>query len=83
MSLVLGKTDSGFLTRSDTNPAVKPLNMSRCLKFRIYEEEDFYYSCSGYHEADLRFCFLVCKKAGFLMTSFIWAISKLSLGSLP
>ena len=47
----------GFLTRSDTNRAVKPQNMSRCLKLPIYEEEGLYYLCSGYREADLLLCF--------------------------
>ena len=50
------------LIRSDTNRAVNPQNMSRCLKFWIYEEEVLYYSCSGYPEADLCLCYRVCKE---------------------
>ena len=50
--------------------------MARGLKFRIYEKEGFYYPCSenkgadqlrGYREADLRFCFRICKKPVFLL----------------
>ena len=48
--------------------------MARGLKFRIKEEEGLYYPCSenkgadqlhGYHEADLRLCFRICKKPVF------------------
>ena len=65
---------SGFPTRSDTNQAVYPQNMSRCLKFQFYEVEGLYYPCSeikgadqlrGYGEADLRLCFRICKKPVF------------------
>ena len=71
------KRSSGFPTRSDTNRAVQPQKMASGLKFRIYEIEGLYYPCSenkgadqlcGYREADLRLCFCICKKAGFLMT---------------
>ena len=63
----------------DTYRAVKPQNMSRCLKFRIYEEEGFYYSCSRYPEGDLHLCFLVCKQPVFSrrgsygpLESYLW-----------
>ena len=61
---------SGFPTRSDTNRAVQLLNMARSLKFWIEKVEGLYYPCSenkgadqlrGYHEADLRLCFRICK----------------------
>ena len=48
--------------------------MARCLKFQIYEVEVLYYPDSenkdadqlrGYHEADLRLCFPICKKPVF------------------
>ena len=53
--------------------------MSRCLKFRIYEEEVLYYSCSGYPEADLCLCYRVCKKPVSHDAAHM-AIRKLSLG---
>ena len=65
---------SGFPTRSDTNRAVQPQKIAGGLKFRIYVEEGLYYLCSenkgadqlrGYHKADLRFCFRICKKPVF------------------
>ena len=51
-----------------------PHKMARGLKFRIWEGEGLYYLCSenkgtdqirGYREADLRLCFLTCKKQVF------------------
>ena len=48
--------------------------MARGLKFHIKEVEELYYLCSenkgadqlrGYHEADLRLCFRICKKLVF------------------
>ena len=65
---------SGFPTRSDTNPAVQPQKMVRGLRFQIKKVEELYYLCSkykgidqlhGYHAADLRLCFLICKKQAF------------------
>ena len=62
---------------SDINRAVKPQKMSRGMKLWIQEVEGLYYPCSqnkgadqfrGYHEADLRLFFRICKKPGFLMT---------------
>ena len=79
MSLVEKNGSSGLLTRSDTNRAVKPQNISRCFKFRIYEEEGLYYSCRGYCKADLCLCFHLCKKPVFsrrgsygLLESYLW-----------
>ena len=63
-----------FPTWSDTNQAVQLQKMARGLKFRIYEEEGFYYLCSenigadqlrGYREADLRLCFRIYKTLVF------------------
>ena len=54
--------------------AVQPLKMARGLKFRIYEVEGLYYPCSenkgadqlrGQSAANLRLCFLICKKPVF------------------
>ena len=68
---------SGFPTRSDTNKAVQPQKMARSLKFRILEVEEMYNLFSknkgadqlrSYCAADLRLCFRICEKAGFLMT---------------
>ena len=62
---------SGFATRCDTNWAVQSQKMARGLKFRISEVEGLYYLCSknkgadqlrGYHAADLRLSFCICKK---------------------
>ena len=48
--------------------------MARALKFQITKVEGLYYLCSenkgadqlrGYHEADLHFCFSICKKQVF------------------
>ena len=58
--------------------------MARGLKFCIYEVDGLYYLCvkkkgadqlRGYREVDLRLCFRITQKSGFLMT---WLISKLS-----
>ena len=65
---------SGFLTKTDTNPAVQPQKMARGLKFGIKIEEGSHNPCSenkgadqlcGYREADLRLCFRICKKRFF------------------
>ena len=64
----------GFPTRSDTNRHVQPQKMVRGLKFRTLEVEGLYYLCGenkGADQADLRLCFRICKKAGFIM---IWLI---------
>ena len=59
-----------FPTWSDTNQAVQLQKMARGLKFQIKKVEGSYYLCSknkgadqlrGYHEADLRLCFNICK----------------------
>ena len=56
---------------SDTNLAVQPQKIARGMKFRIKEEEGLYlyypYSENkgADREADLRLCFLVCKKPVF------------------
>ena len=46
-------------TRSDINQTVQSLKQARSLKFRILAEEEVYYLCSGYREADLRLCFRI------------------------
>ena len=52
-------------------------------------EEELYYPCGenkgadqlrGYREADLRLCFRICKKAGFLTTKLI-CFNTLQFGS--
>ena len=59
-----------FLNRSDTDRAVEPQKTARSLKLRIKEVEELYFPSSenkgadqlrGYHEADLRLCFCLCK----------------------
>ena len=62
---------SGFPTRPDTNQAVQ---MVRGLKFRILKAEGLYYLSSenegadqqrGYHAADLRLSFHICKETDY------------------
>ena len=59
-----------ILTRSDTNQAVKLLEMTRSLKVWIKKVEVLYYQSSenkgadqlrGYREADLRLCSRICR----------------------
>ena len=61
----------GFPTRSDTNRAVQPQNMSRGLKFRNKEEDGLYYPCSENKGADqLRgYAKLIC--------AFVFAYAKI------
>ena len=65
---------------SDTNRAVQSQNMARGLKFWIQKVEGLYSPCSenkgadqlrGYHEADLRLCFRICKKPIFSQRGLI------------
>ena len=78
------KLSSGFPTRSNTNRAVRPQKMARGLKFQIYEGGDIVLSMyknkgadqlRGYQAAkraaDLRLCFRIMQKTGFLMTGLI------------
>ena len=74
MSRVLRKQTFWFPTWSDTNQAVQRQKIARGLKFRIEKVEGVFYLCSenkgadqlrGYHEADLRLCFHICKMLGF------------------
>ena len=68
--------------------------MARGLKFRIKVGEGLYYPCSenkgadqlrGYHEADLRLCFCICKKPVFSNEAQIirTILLKPTGGSLP
>ena len=59
-----------FPNWSDTNQAVQLQKMTRGFKFRVKIEEGLHYLCSenkgtdqlcGYCEADMRFCFCICK----------------------
>ena len=70
--LVFGVSD-----QDDTNRAVQPQKMASGLKFRIKVKERLYYPYSenkgadqlrSYCAADLRLCFHICKKNGFLIT---------------
>ena len=72
-----GKTCLRVLTRSNKNWAVQTKKMARALKFWIEIVEGLYYLCSenkdadqlhSYRAADLRLCFHICKKSGFLIT---------------
>ena len=74
LSRVMRKPAFWFLTWCDTNQAVQLQKMARGLKFQIKKVEGLYYLCSknkgadqlrGYPEADLRFCFRICKKPVF------------------
>ena len=70
----------GFLTRSDTNQAVQPQKMASGLKFRIKAVAGLGNLCNknkgahqmhGYHAADQRLCFRMCKKQDFAwLTSY-------------
>ena len=61
--------------------AVHLQKMARGFKFWIKKEEGLYYLRSknkdaadqlrGYPAADLRLCFCICKKAGFLITMWL------------
>ena len=64
----------GVSDHAHTNQAVQPHKMARGLKFRIKVGEGLYYPCKenkdadqlrGYHKADLRLCFCICKNLGF------------------
>ena len=66
----MGKPTKWFPNRSDTNRAVEAQKTARSLKVRIKEEEELYFPSSenkgadqlhGYHEADLRLCFHLCR----------------------
>ena len=70
MSRLVGKPTMWFPTRYDTNRPVHSQKRARSLKFRIEVEEELYYPSSenkgadqlrGYHEADLRLCFRLCR----------------------
>ena len=70
MSRLVRKPTRWFLTRSDTNRAVQAQKMARGLKFWLCVEEELYNPSSenkgadqlrGYHEADLRLCFCICR----------------------
>ena len=59
-----------FPNRSDTNQAAQSQKQARSLKFRIQKVEELYYPCGenkdadqlrGYHEADLRLWFRICR----------------------
>ena len=59
---------------SNKNQAVQPQKMARGLKFPVKEVEGLYYLCSenkgadqlcGYHAADLRLCFCICRKFSY------------------
>ena len=73
------RSEKTGLRVSDTNLAVQP-KMTRGWKFRMKIVEGLYYpyrenkgadQLRGYREADLRFCFRICKKPGFLATRLI------------
>ena len=70
MSRDVRKPVFGFFDQVWHKPAGQSQKMARDLKFQIYEVEGLYYPCSenkgadqlrGYHEADLRLCFRICK----------------------
>ena len=74
MSRVMRKQTFWFPTWSNTNQAVQLQKMAIGLKFWIQKEEILHYLCSenkgadqlrGYPEADLPFCFRICKMLDF------------------
>ena len=74
LSHVMRKPTFWFPTWSDTNQAVHLQKMAWDLKFWIQKVEGLYYLCSenkgtdqlrGYHEADLRLYFGICKTLVF------------------
>ena len=78
LSLVVRKP--GFPTRSDKNRAAQPQKMARDSKFRILKVEGLYYLCGenkdadqlrSYCTGDLRLCFRICQKTGFLITRLV------------
>ena len=93
MNRNMRKPTMWFLTRSDTNQAVQPLEMARGLKFCIYEVEVLYYPRSenkgpdhlrGYREADLRLCFRICRLLVFSWRgSSVLSCAELSLINEP
>ena len=60
---------SGFPTRSDTNQAVQSQKKARCLKFRIYVEEELYYA-----KTKVLISFAVTAK---LICTFVFAQAKI------
>ena len=77
-----------FPTWSDTNQTVQLQKMARGFKFRIKIEEGLHYLCSenkgadqlrSYREADLHFCFCICKMFFFYDTAFFNDISVSSI----
>ena len=74
MSRVVRKPTNWFPTWSDKKQTVQLHKMAKGLKFRIKEVEGLYYLCSenqgadqlrGHREADLRFCFHICRMLVF------------------
>ena len=84
VSLVVRKPVFGVFDQVRHKPGCA-LNMARGLKFRIQKVDGLYYPCSenkgadqlrGYREAELRLCFRICKKTGFLMTRLKLSFSR-------
>ena len=70
MSLRVRKPTIWVSDQVDTNQPVQSQKITRSLKFRMKEEEGWYYPCSenkcadqlrGYREAALRLCFRICR----------------------
>ena len=83
---------SGFPTRSGTKRAVHPQTMEGCLIFRIYNVDGLYFLCSentgvdhmcGYRAANLRLCFRISKKTGFLVTPMMSTCISLHFDNTP
>ena len=82
MSSVTRNFASELTTRSNARRAIRQQKMARGLKFRILKVNGYYYLCSeketvdqlrSYRAADLRLCFLICKKQLFYYTAQIKA----------
>ena len=81
---------SRFPTRSDINGSVRSQKMVKSLKFRIYDEEKFYYPSGetkgadqlrSYCESDLRLCFRICKIPVFSRCGSYYNVRMVRLGT--
>ena len=81
---------SRFPTRSDINGSVQSQKMVKSLKFRIKEEEKFYYPSGetkgadqlrSYCESNLRLCFRICKIPVFSRCGSFYNVRMVRLGT--
>ena len=79
MSCVVRKPVFGISDQVRHKPGctVQPQKIARGLKFGIYEEEGLYYICRENKGFDLRLCFCIMQKVGFLMTLLVLSSSEM------